>query len=112
MGIKAILAEAYDMAAGVGPELIAFVAGSGGTLFGSGIVVGVAKKRFEDLERKVEKQRTRLLSVEEQNDKLLGALRDIVNFMRHGDGAVPRKLLDDISDILAVPVRRDHKGSI
>lgn len=111
MGLKTILADVVDAATGVGPEIIAFIAGSGGTLFGSGIVVGVAKKRFEDLERRVEKQRTRLLVLEEQNDKLLRALLDIVKFMRHGDG-VPKELLDDISDVLAVPVRRDHQGSI
>lgn len=136
MGLATILAELAD-AAGFGPELIAFIAGTGGTLFGAGMVIGVANKRLADAEKAVasaaeacktatanaarveqleqsrDKLKKRLGELDSSNKRLHRVVQTLLSWMRHaGESSIPQRVLDDISDVLAVPDHRDHQESI
>lgn len=131
-----ILAELADVAAGVAPELIAFIGAAGGTLVGVGMTIGVLKKRFEDAEKgvaaateacksatenavKLREQegtiariRRRFRRLEKDNQALRDALSTLVRWMVHGEGAVPKAILDEISSVLAVTQARTGEESI
>lgn len=111
LAINLMEAAAETLGSGVPLEIILFVAGAAGTIFGGGVAVGILKKRFEDVEAKMSRLKARVEEIEAANATLLGALGKIVVFMRHGDG-VPKEVLDDISDVLEAPKRRSHQQSI
>lgn len=135
--VLALLAEAAEAAGpGVPLEVIMFVAASAGTIFGVGVGVGIVKKRFEDAEKAIaaaaeacktanqnklrieelEKRQTkfgkRVEGLEAENTDMAKAVTRLVDFMRHSPGqAVPKEVLDDISEVLGVPTKRAHQQS-
>lgn len=134
----ALLAE---VALGLGSELIAFIGGVGGAIFGVGATVGAARKRLEaaevavlgaaaecrvaaantiaitdlqrrmtDAEKSVREWRDRTKAAKELVESMRNGLRQLLTYMKHGEG-VPKQVLDDISEVLNVPRARREESS-